>query len=82
MTRMAEQYDNQPLAIHALDAHGGTRELARCDDEALAFTLRTLHEEGQVSSMDDIGVLDLESCFWLVSPYPASVFGKRTEIPA
>ena len=82
MARMEERYDELPLAIHALDTHGGTRELARCDDDALAFTLRTLHEEGQVSSMDDIGVLDLESCFWLVSPYPASVFGKRTEIPA
>ena len=82
MARMAEQYDNQPLAIHALDAYGASREIARCDDEALTFTLRTLHEEGQITSMDDIGILDLESCSWLVSPYPASVFGKKTEVPA
>jgi hypothetical protein len=82
MAKMAERYDEQPLAIHALDAYGGTRELARCDDEALTFTLRTLHQEGQVTCMDDIGVLDLESCSWLISPYPASVFGKRKDVLA
>lgn len=69
------------LAIHVVDAYGAAREVARCDDEALAFTLRTLHEEGQITSMNDVGVLDRESLYWLVSPYPASIFGKRTDVP-
>lgn len=77
MSKMAERYDEQPLAIHIVDINGVSHELARCDDDALAFTLRTLHEEGQVTPLDDLGILDLESCFWLVSPYPASVFGRR-----
>lgn len=78
MSKMAERYDEQPLAIHVVDAYGATREVARCDDEALTFTLRTLHEEGQITCMNDVGILDRESCSWLVSPFPASVFGKRT----
>jgi len=82
MAKMAERYDEQPLSIHALDAYGATRELARCSDDALTFCLRTLHEEGQVTSMDDIGVLDRESCAWLVSPYPSSVFGRRNDAPS
>jgi len=82
MAKMAERYDEQPLAIHVVDAYGRSKEIARCDDEALAFTLRTLHEEGQIHSMNDVGVLDLEACYWLISPYPASVFGKRRDVPA
>lgn len=66
------------LSIHVLDAHGASRELAQCDDESLTFTLRTLTEEGQITSEHDVGVLDIESCSWLVSPYPASIFGKRS----
>ncbi len=76
------RYDNCTLAIHLLDTHGCCREVARCDDEALTFTLRTLHEEGQITPMNDVGVLDLESCSWLLSPYPATIFGKRQEVPA
>ena len=74
MAKMAERYDEQPLAIHVVDINGVSRELARCTDDALAFTLRTLHEEGQVTSMDDLGVLDLESCFCssALTPRPCS----------
>lgn len=66
------------LAIHVVDAYGCSREIARCDDDALTFTLRTLTEERQISDKNDVGVLDLESCSWLLNPYPASVFGKRS----
>ncbi len=82
MAKMAERYDEQSLAIHVLDAYGASRELARCSDDALAFCLRTLIEEGQLGEMDDVGILDLESGSWLLSPYPASVFGKRKDVPA
>lgn len=75
-------YDEQPLAVHVVDPCGATRELARCDDDALTFTLRTLHAEGQIACTDDVGILDRESCSWLVSPYPASVFGRREDVPA
>lgn len=82
MAKMAERYEEQPLAIHVVDAYGASRELARCDDDALAFCLRTLIEEGQITSTDDVGVLDHESCSWMISPYPASIFGRRTDAPS
>ncbi len=75
-------YDDCSLAIHVVDAYGAAREVARCADDALAFTLRELVKDGQIHVENDVGVLDLESCSWLISPYPASVFGKRTEVPA
>lgn len=78
MAKMAERYDEQSLAIHVVDAYGASRELARCSDDALTFTLRTLTSEGQITSTDDVGILSLEDGTWLVSPYPASVFGRRS----
>lgn len=76
MAKMAERYDEQPLSIHVVDAYGAAREVARCDDEALAFTLRTLHEEGQLDETCDVGILDRASLFWLVNPYMVTVFGR------
>ncbi len=79
---LRDDYDICSLAIYIVDPHGAAREVACCDDDALAFTLRELTAEGQINETNDVGVLDRESCSWLLSPYPASVFGRRTETPA
>ncbi len=80
MAKMAERYDECPLAIHVLDAYGASREVARCDDDALAFTLRTLVEEGQINETNDVGVLDRESCSWLINPYAVTPLGRMVAL--
>lgn len=51
----------------------GPRKIAACDGDSLAFTLDTLHEEGQITSDSRIGILhrpDPEKPgTWLINPY-------------
>lgn len=47
--------------------------LASCDDDCLGFTLRTLYDEGQLTSLSVVGILfrpdGQERGEWLVNPY-------------
>ena len=52
-------------------------QVASCDDDALGFTLRTLTEERQITCNDMVGIFSLDGT-WLISPWPASPFGRRT----
>ncbi len=60
MLRVYVLRDNQP------------HQLAECEDESLAFTLRTLRDEGQITT-EAVGVLDKpdadERGRWLLDPF-------------
>lgn len=53
--------------------HSPPKQIAACDGDSLAFTLDTLHEEGQIVSDSRIGIMhrpDAEKPgTWLVNPY-------------
>ncbi len=65
------------LGIYTLTDQGDPQPLAECDDDSLAFCLRTLTEEGQITSASEVGILTLDSRQWLINPWPMSPFGNR-----
>jgi len=65
------------LAVYVLDNEGDHHRIAECDDDSLAFCLRTLTDEGQITCASEVGIFTLDTHAWLVNPWPASPFGTR-----
>lgn len=65
------------LAVYILDNEGQHIPIAECDDDNLAFCLRMLTQEQQITNHSEVGIFDLADRTWLVNPWPASPFGTR-----
>ena len=62
--------------IHVYELRDGEpHPIAECIDDALAFTLRTLRDERQLTASSKIGILDRPDAdgpgVWLVNPWAA-----------
>ncbi len=69
--------DESDLGIYVLDNEGEHHRIAECPDDNLAFTLRMLTQEKQITCASEVGNFDLHERTWLIVPWPASPFGTR-----
>jgi hypothetical protein len=60
--------DNR-YAIYTRNIDGERRELASTSLTGIGLTLKTLHEEEQITQDDPIGILDRLDRVWIVNPW-------------
>ena len=68
------------LGVYVLNEHDEPQPLAECNDDSLAFCLRTLTDEGQITNASEVGILTLDTRKWLVNPWPKTPFGTRVRL--